>query len=186
LLRLDPETRHNRFAGTVSERFLHTYAERALAAEGATFGYVVDGQIRATAELRPFGDRQGEAAFTVEGSYRRRGIGIRLFRRVALAARNLGLAMLHTRCLAQNRAMQALARKAGARLIHDPDGKAALLEVERMTPFSLMQEAFETGLDLALTFTANGPPGPGGLWSIAKRPAYLQAATLQAAIAPAR
>lgn len=176
LLRLDPETRHNRFNGTVSERFLQSYAERALASDGAAFGYLVGGEIRGTAELRPFGVRQGEAAFTVEGAFRRRGIGLSLFRRVTLAARNLGLAMLHTRCMAQNRAMQALARKAGARLVHDPDGKAALLEVERMTPFSLLQEVFETGLDLALALTANGSTVSPSFLPLAKRPAYQAAA----------
>ncbi|MFD0936900.1 GNAT family N-acetyltransferase, partial [Methylobacterium trifolii] len=71
-LRLDPETRANRFMGNVGEAGVRAYAERSVVADGLMFGAFVDGELRGLGELRPAGPHpagllgaQAEAAFAV-------------------------------------------------------------------------------------------------------------------------
>ena len=89
LLRLDPASRADRFSGGVSDEFLIGYAENCFGAGDLVFGAFVDGQLRGAGELRsqsaiwteraPFAHRvEAEAAFSVEDSFRRRGIGFKL------------------------------------------------------------------------------------------------------------
>src|SRR5262245_38684357 len=110
LLRLDMETRHNRFVTAVNDLFLAQYAERCFGSGAIVLAYVEDGAVRGAAELHPAeGDDAfaAEAAFSVEPGFRRRGIGTALFRRVINAARNRGVERLRINCLAHNSAMQA-------------------------------------------------------------------------------
>ncbi len=97
-LRLDPETRASRFMGNVSEAGVRAYAAQALTAEGVMYGAFVGGVLRGLAELRPMGPGasryalgpHAEAAFAVEQTFRRKGIGAALFARIARAARHRG------------------------------------------------------------------------------------------------
>lgn len=94
LLRLDPQTRRDRFSGAVADAFLERYAEQAFREDRITLAYVVGGEVRGVAELCPFAHPycdEGEAAFSVETPYRLRGIGTALFRRLILLARNRGI-----------------------------------------------------------------------------------------------
>ena len=78
LLRLDKETRRLRFAHGVSDSFVADYADRMSDMGGIVYGYFVDGEMRAAAELRKLGDvwgHEAEAAFSVERSYQDAGIG---------------------------------------------------------------------------------------------------------------
>jgi len=145
LLRLDPETRRSRFCGAVSEAYLERYAQAALQGEGLVLGFVRGGEIRGAAELHGDGG-WAEAAFSVETAERRRGVGSSLFRRVVLAARNRGVRTIQLRCLPHNRAMQALARRHGARLVFDGDEMLGRMETGRATPFTLWHEALAEGL----------------------------------------
>src|SRR5690349_15288784 len=90
LLRLDAESRHDRFAMGVSDEFIRNYAERCFRLEGAIFGYFADGELRGAGELRMIGDdhRAAEAAFSVEHDWRRHGVGKDLMERIVRAARN--------------------------------------------------------------------------------------------------
>jgi GNAT superfamily N-acetyltransferase len=156
LLRLDAKTRRDRFSAAVSDSFLETYAARGFAADSGAviFGHVAEGAVHGVAELCqfPVPDRhEAEAAFTVEPVYRRRGIGTGLFRRALLAARNRGVATLHVRCLPENRAMQSLARRHGARLLFDVDETLGKVEACPATPFSVLKEFMETGFGAAVT-----------------------------------
>jgi RimJ/RimL family protein N-acetyltransferase len=161
LLRLDVQTRRDRFSGAVGESFLNRYAERAFAEDSIIFGYVVGEEIRGVAELcqfpRPHGD-EGEGAFTVEAPYRLRGVGTTLFRRLVLAARNRGIRKLHVRCLPHNRAMQALARKHGARVAYDGDELLGRVETGLPTPLTLLKEFMEAGFDFTLAVARATPP----------------------------
>ena len=83
------------------------------------FGYFVDGEIRAAAELRKLSDNWGveaEAAFSVERAHQDMGIGSALMGRVIRSARNRGVRLLFLSCLAENAKMQAIARKHEAEL----------------------------------------------------------------------
>ena len=114
LLRLDKETRRLRFAHFVSDAFIEDYAGRMADFGSVVYGYILEGRVRAAAELRRLGDvwgEEAEAAFSVERSYQDQGIGTELMGRVVRAARNRGIRRLYMSCLAENAKMQAIARK---------------------------------------------------------------------------
>lgn len=125
LLRLDTQSRQERFAMVVTDEFLTNYAERCFGIDDVIFGYFVDGVLRGAGELRGVGlgldSGSAEAAFSVELDWRRRGVGTELMGRIVQAARNRGADTLYMSCLARNRAMQALAKKFEADLHFDTD-----------------------------------------------------------------
>lgn len=123
LLRLDMESRHDRFAMGVSDDFIRNYAERCFKLEGSIFGYFVDGELRGAGELRMIGGDHiaAEAAFSVEHDWRRQGVGEELMSRIVRAARNAGVETLYMSCLATNRAMQNLAKHFKADLHFETD-----------------------------------------------------------------
>jgi GNAT superfamily N-acetyltransferase len=117
LLRLDPESRHDRFNGFLDDSFIERYAARCADDGTVIIAYIVDGVVRGAAELHPpEGDCLPEVAFSVEASARRQGIGTMLFRRLIAEARWLGYKRLRITTGAENHAMRALANKFGAHL----------------------------------------------------------------------
>ena len=119
LLRLDKDSRRLRFAHGVSDSFIEDYAARMSHMGSIVFGYFVNGQVRAAAELRKLADLWGEeaeAAFSVERAYQDQGIGSALMGRVIRSARNRGVKLLFMSCLAENTKRQAIARKHEAEL----------------------------------------------------------------------
>ncbi|WP_409561487.1 N-acetyltransferase family protein [Hyphomicrobium sp. MC8b] len=150
LQRLDHEARHRRFGHNVSDDFINRYAAHAGDFGNVTFGYFVDGEVRAVAELRPdiLMHRDGaEVAFSVERPFVNRGIATQLMGRVIRTARNRGFRHLILVCLPDNAKMQAIARHYGAELKvedgsiiadivpKDPDYQSWFSEIldERMT-----------------------------------------------------
>src|SRR6201992_4474047 len=68
LLRLDPESRHNRFGGGVADELIAAYAARALRMDAVLPGFLIEGVLRGVAELKPFGaafPTEAEGAFTL-------------------------------------------------------------------------------------------------------------------------
>lgn len=121
--RLDAESLHNRFAMTVSEDFLDTYATRCFTLGELVYGYAEQDVLRASAEMRRLSEPDGhdaELVFSVETDWRNRGIGRALFEKMIAAARERGIERLHMNCLAWNRPMQALARKFQADIHFEP------------------------------------------------------------------
>ncbi len=119
LLRLDPESRHARFNGFLDDSFIERYAARCADDGTIIIAYIIDGVVRGAAELHPAEDSPDtlpEAAFSVEASARRQGIGTMLFRRLIAEARWKGYKSLRITTGADNHAMRALARKFGAHL----------------------------------------------------------------------
>lgn len=119
LLRLDSEARYRRFGHDVSDDFISRYAARAGDFGNVTFGYFVDGEVRAVAELRPdilMHNDGAEVAFSVERPFVNRGIATQLMGRIIRTARNRGLRHLMLVCLPDNAKMQAIARHYGADL----------------------------------------------------------------------
>jgi RimJ/RimL family protein N-acetyltransferase len=146
LIRLDPESRYARFAMAVSDDFLIEYAKRSFGINDLVYGYFADGKMRAAGELRSFdsphsGKRRAEAAFSVEKPFQRDGIGSELVRRIVRAAHNRRISTLYMTCLAQNRAMQSLARKFSPELQFTADTCDAYLDVPAPTPISWWSEA---------------------------------------------
>lgn len=143
LLRLDSESRRNRFGGEVSERFVRDYAALALGLGAVIHAFFVDGTIRGAAELKPLGvslAHEAEAAFSIEKSWQSHGVGSALLSRTLLAARNRGVKFLHMACLADNQRMQQLARKFDAELSFDFGSVVGEVVPARLTPLSLIRE----------------------------------------------
>ena len=119
LLRLDPQSRHDRFHGFMDDDFIERYAAKCADDGTVIIAYIEDGVIRGAAELHPpdqSPDSQAEIAFSVETCVRRQGVGSILFRTLIAEARSKGYQSLRITTGAQNQAMRALANKFGAHL----------------------------------------------------------------------
>ena len=146
LLRLDKDIRRLRFAHFVSDAFVEDYASRMAEFGSAVYAYLLDGRVRAAAELRRLGDGWGEeaeAAFSVEKPYQDQGIGTELMGRVVRAARNRGVRRLYMSCLAENSKMQAIARKYEAELRFEYGEVIGEILPDTPNYFSILQEAAE-------------------------------------------
>jgi len=148
LLRLDSESRRNRFAGAVSDEFVRDYADLSFGIDALIHGFFVDDTLRGAAELRQVGSpmtREAEVAFSIEKPWQSHGVGSMLLERTLLAARNRGFKLLHMACLAENRRMQQLARKFDAELTFDFGSVVGEVEAPQPTPLSLMRELVADG-----------------------------------------
>lgn len=146
LLRLDKESRRMRFAHGVSDSFIADYAGRMNEMGSIVFGYFVDGEVHAAAELRKLGEhwgREAEAAFSVERDYQEKGLGSDLMGRVIRAARNRGVQHLYMSCLAENAKMQAIARKYEADLKFEYGEVMGDIVPQEPNYFSILAEAVE-------------------------------------------
>lgn len=132
LLRLDFQSRRNRFNGLVSENFIASYADRCRRGEATIIAYIENGAVRAAAEMHPDqkGDLGPEVAFSVENDYRRRGLGSLLFQNIIDEARRSGHASLRITTGADNEAMRSLATKFGATLAFRRGESTGNLEIE--------------------------------------------------------
>ena len=154
LLRLDRESRYRRFSGAVSDEFVARHAAGAFEPGTVVHGFFVEGTLRGTAELRPYGRalaRAGEAAFSVEQPWQSQGVGSVLLQRTLLSARNRGIKSLHMHCLAENKRMQQLARKFEADLHFDFGSVVGEVDPPRSTPLSLLREALVDAHGVAAT-----------------------------------
>lgn len=119
LLRLDAESRRDRFNGVATDSFVERYARRCFEQGATVIGYVANGEVLAAAELheRPeFPTPTGEIAFSVERAHQNRGLGSQLFSRLIAHAHALGYSRLLVTTHPDNAPMKALARKYHARL----------------------------------------------------------------------
>ncbi len=143
LLRLDPESRRNRFGGGVSDDFINRYVDMSRGLDAVLHGYFVDGTLRGVAELRPLGkvfSQEAEAAFSIETPWQSLGVGSALLERTLLAARNRGIKLMHMACLADNRRMQQLALKFDAELTFDFGSVVGEVAAPHPTPMSVLRE----------------------------------------------
>jgi GNAT superfamily N-acetyltransferase len=148
LLRLDPESRRNRFGGAVSNEFIENFVELTLGLDAVIHGFFVDGKLRGAAELRSLGPtlaHEAEAAFSIEKPWQSHGVGSELLERTLLAARNRGVKLLHMTCLANNLRMQQLARKFDAELTFDFGSVVGEVEAPFPTPMSMLRELVVDG-----------------------------------------
>jgi GNAT superfamily N-acetyltransferase len=143
LLRLDADSRRNRFGGAVSDEFIINYIELSLGLDVVIHGFFVDGALRGVAELRPLGRGfadEAEAAFSIETPWQSHGVGTALLERTLLAARNRGIKLMHMACLVNNRRMIDLAKKFEAELKFDFGSVIGEVEAAHPTPMSVLRE----------------------------------------------
>jgi len=114
LLRLDHECRRLRFGMASNDDFIANYVLRLHDMKSIVYGHMIAGEVRAAAELRPLGEQmraEAEAAFSVEKPYQDSGVGTELLGRIVRVARNRSIQRIYMNCLAENRKMQAIAKK---------------------------------------------------------------------------
>jgi GNAT superfamily N-acetyltransferase len=154
LVRLDPQTRYDRYGLHVSDEYIGNYAELCFQPGAITYGYFEDGLIRGAGELRIFTSREtpnqkdAEAAFSVELPWRRRGIGTELMGHIVLAARNRRIASLTIFCLRHNTAMLNLAKKFETDLRFELNDVTGRLVARPPSAMSLWREFVDNTLDL--------------------------------------
>lgn len=118
LLRLDRDSRRDRFNGSLCDDWVAKYAERSVQDGTVILAYFEDGVIRGAAELHQADlvNIEPEVAFSVESCMRRKGVGSILFTQLIAKAKSMGYKKLRVTTGAQNDAMRALAGKFGAKL----------------------------------------------------------------------
>lgn len=126
LLRLEEEDRRLRFFKDAPEFMIVMHAGAAACDGRIAFGWEEDGEIRAAGELVADSDRPhvGELAFSVEKGWRRRGLGAALMDALIDAGARAGFTTLNLEFLAENHAMEALARGFSDCVV-DRDGRLA-------------------------------------------------------------
>jgi GNAT superfamily N-acetyltransferase len=140
LLRLDPDSRRNRFGGAVSDDYVRAHVERSFS-RAVIHGFFIRGVLRGAAELQTLSSpRDAEAAISIEKPWQSHGVGSVLLARTLLSARNRSIKFLHMACLADNRRMQDLARKFNAELSFDFGSVIGEVAAPRATPLSMMRE----------------------------------------------
>jgi GNAT superfamily N-acetyltransferase len=152
LLRLDAESRRNRFCGGIADDTIRGYAATARGSDVIIHGFFVDGVLRGAADLhvvRPLDRREAEAAFSIEKAWQSHGVGSALLERTLLVARNRGIQHLQVCCLMENRRMQHLARKFESEITFDFGTVVGTMENSRPTPLSLMEEVVADGHSFA-------------------------------------
>ena len=166
LLRLDPESRRNRFSGSIADETIRSFAATARGPDVIVHGFFVEGVLRGAADLhivRPLNLRLAEAAFSIERPWQSPRVGSALLERTLLSARNRGVKQVQVSCLPQNKRMQQLARKFEATFTFDYDAIIGTMENPNPAPLSVMQEMLADGNSFAAAYV--------GLQSRALRPA---------------
>jgi len=134
LLRLDAESRHDRFNGFMDDSFIDAYAAKCAGDGTVIIAYIESGVVRGAAELHPADqspDGLPEIAFSVEAPVRRHGVGSILFKRLISEARWKGYRSLRITTGAQNQAMRALANKFGAHLTFRQGESTGTIDLKR-------------------------------------------------------
>jgi GNAT superfamily N-acetyltransferase len=152
LLRLDRQSRHDRFHGFMDDGFIERYAAKCAGDGTVIIAYIEDGVVRGAAELHPpdqSPDALPEIAFSVEACVRRRGVGSILFRKLIAEARSKGYHSLRITTGAQNEAMRALAAKFGAHLTFRHGESSGSIDLKQQTQAQPAKLAVMTPLDAA-------------------------------------
>jgi GNAT superfamily N-acetyltransferase len=152
LLRLDHQSRHDRFHGFLDDSFIDRYAEKCANDGTLVIGYLEGGKVRGAAELHPpetSPDLLPEVAFSVETSLRRHGVGSLLFQKLIEEARAKGYRRLRITTGAQNDAMRALANKFGAHLTFRHGESTGTIDVKQQPRPRPARPAIVTPIDAA-------------------------------------
>lgn len=154
LLRLDSESRRDRFNGVMDDDFIERYAAKCADDGTVIIAYLEGGVVRGAAELHPpdqSPDSLPEIAFSVEASVRRQGVGSILFRKLIAEARSKGYRSLRITTGAQNQAMRALANKFGAHLTFRYGESTGSIDLKQQSQPELAMLGIATAADAART-----------------------------------
>ena len=156
LLRLDRDSRRDRFNGSLCDDWVAKYAERSVHDGTVILAYFEDGVIRGAAELHQADlvNIEPEVAFSVESCMRRKGVGSILFTQLIAKAKSMGYKKLRVTTGAQNDAMRALAGKFGAKLLFRHGESTGLIDLTAQEAPAKAPVPKKAGaMDLAQAFT---------------------------------
>jgi len=156
LLRLDADSRHDRFNGFLDDSFIERYAAKCANDGTVIIAYIEDGVVRGAAELHPpdqSPDSLPEIAFSVEATVRRKGVGSILFKRLISEARWKGYGALRITTGAQNQAMRALANKFGAHLSFRQGESTGTIDLKQQPQLELAKLAIAAPTEAARAIT---------------------------------
>jgi GNAT superfamily N-acetyltransferase len=157
LLRLDPDSRHDRFHGFMDDSFIERYAAKCADDGTVIIAYIEGGVVRGAAELHPpdqSPESLPEIAFSVEATVRRQGVGSILFKKLIAEARSKGYRSLRITTGAQNQAMRALAHRFGAHLTFRHGESTGTIDLEPQPQPELAKLGVATAIEAARTLTA--------------------------------
>ncbi len=143
LLRLDRNSRHDRFHGFMDDSFIERYAEKCANDGTIVIAFFEDGVVRGAAELHPpdqSPDSLPEIAFSVEALVR-----------LISEARAKGYKSLRITTGAQNDAMRALASKFGAHLTFRHGESTGTIDLTEQDQTELATSWAESTLNAART-----------------------------------
>ena len=152
LLRLDSESRRDRFNGFMDDGFIERYAAKCADDGTVIIAYLDGGVVRGAAELHPpdqSPDSLPEIAFSVEACVRRQGVGSILFKKLIAEARSKGYHSLRITTGAQNQAMRALANKFGAHLTFRYGESTGSIDLKQQSQPELTMPGIATAADAA-------------------------------------
>ena len=152
LLRLDSESRRDRFNGFMDDGFIERYAAKCADDGTVIIAYLDGGVVRGAAELHPpdqSPDSLPEIAFSVEACVRRQGVGSILFKKLIAEARSKGYHSLRITTGAQNQAMRALANKFGAHLTFRYGESTGSIDLKQQSQRELTMPGIATAADAA-------------------------------------
>lgn len=156
LVRLDPDSRRDRFNGAVDGDFVSRYAAGCGAPGVTVLGYFRDGEIHAAAEIHEPSrtpDQMPEVAFSVERHLRRQGVGSALFAAMLIEAKTAGYERLRITTGAQNCAMRALAQKFGTKLIFRHGELSGTIDLAHISmPDTVAKSSKQDFMDVLLGF----------------------------------
>ena len=143
LLQLPAEDRRLRFGQQIRDEAIRAYAARIDFARDRVFGILDAGlELSGVAHLAlDSRARAAELGLSVHPSARIRGYGFALLQRSVLYAANRGYRALFMYCLAENRIMMHLARKAGLTVVVEAGEAGARLKLDRGAHGGAFKEA---------------------------------------------
>lgn len=141
-LKLDSDDQRLRFGIAQSPESLKAYVARMDFDRDTVFG-VFDDDLELAGVAHLGIDRDSaEFGVSVVAAHRGKGIGAALFDRANGFARNHFIHTLYVHCLAENKPMMHIARKAGMRIVTDSGESDAWLELPLMDAATLATEMF--------------------------------------------
>jgi GNAT superfamily N-acetyltransferase len=135
LLRLDEETRLQRFCHRASNADVRDYVDSLDLNRARVIGFFCDGEMRGAAELSPSGSARTpvfDATVSVEKDWQGRGIRTALVSRAIPVARGLGASHIRVEGLADNERLRRIVAQFDADMLFEDDDCEAWLPVGRM------------------------------------------------------
>ncbi|MCP5365039.1 MAG: GNAT family N-acetyltransferase [Hyphomicrobiales bacterium] len=140
MLALDHADRRLRFGHLMSDEAVSGFVDRINPSNTRILArFDADLRIVGAAQLSRLPHGDAELSFSVDPSWRRKGLGLALARRALLAARNKGIKQVCLFCLAENHPMRRLAFKAGLSVDRLGSECEATVSLPAPTPFSGFQ-----------------------------------------------